>query len=189
MHAQVQLAHLDVSLENVLVCSLPSTQQQPNRYRVVVNDFGLARRLRYANAQGEEVKFDAQNPMKCFELKQPAEMQQKPGKVQYMSPEILGGKPFIASHSDSWSLGVLLFMLLTGIPPFQRPDPSDQRFKYIVSGRLHELIRLWRIDLDSNAIDLLQRLLCYESKRLTIHDILSHPFITSHQRDDNSISS
>ena len=52
-------------------------------------------------------------------------------KIYYISPEVLEGK--YDKLCDIWSLGVLLYILLTGIPPFYA-DNDLEIFKKIKHG-------------------------------------------------------
>ena len=45
------------------------------------------------------------------------------GSPSYVAPEILSGQPYDPFKSDIWSLGVMLFVLLSGKYPFQDPTP------------------------------------------------------------------
>lgn len=55
----------------------------------------------------------------------------------YMAPEIvMGGRATVAS--DHWALGVLVFELLVGAPPFEaRSEDPHNTFRRIVSGRFY----------------------------------------------------
>jgi serine/threonine protein kinase len=56
----------------------------------------------------------------------------KPGKLGYMSPELYAGGCWDAYAHDTFGLGVILYSMLTGRPPFTRPDGDvDVWFKVI----------------------------------------------------------
>lgn len=46
------------------------------------------------------------------------------GSVEYMAPEIAKGPDYSGYKSDSWSLGVLIYVMLTGWNPF---DPDNHK--------------------------------------------------------------
>jgi serine/threonine protein kinase len=46
------------------------------------------------------------------------------GTPSYMAPEILSDNKYEPFGADIWSLGVLLFTLLTGAPPFKSKERS-----------------------------------------------------------------
>merc|ERR1719181_1105354 len=48
-------------------------------------------------------------------------MQASCGSVAYVSPDVLRGHGY-TSQCDLWSLGVIVFMLLSGYPPFHGSD-------------------------------------------------------------------
>lgn len=47
------------------------------------------------------------------------------GSLAYSAPEILLGDEYDAPAVDIWSLGVILFMLVCGTPPFQEANDSE----------------------------------------------------------------
>ena len=108
----------------------------------------------------------------------------KPGKLGYMSPELWSGQSYDAYACDIWSIGVILYTMTTGRAPFNKPDPTDVWFNKITSGQwLHEL-NTEQIDrpqeiyshLSPQCLDLMSNILCYQSTRLNIDQILQHPW-------------
>jgi serine/threonine protein kinase len=104
------------------------------------------------------------------------------GKRQYMPPEIYYRQDYDAFQCDSWSLGIILFIMLTGIPPFEAPAKTDPKFKLIYRGELKTLVNLWKIQslVNDDACDLISKLLCPPGQRLSMTEILAHKLF-----DDN----
>jgi len=66
-----------------------------------------------------------------------------PGHKQYMAPEVFQTTtPFDGRKADMWSLGVVLFALLTGVLPFQMPCMSDPAFCAVTQGQGVAALRL-----------------------------------------------
>jgi serine/threonine protein kinase len=152
------LAHLDISLENLLM-----TEDD----QLKICDHGVTRHLAYDNA----------NPP-CVLPFAPAE--NKPGKMGYMAPEIFASHSFSGPMADVWSMGIVLFTMVFGVPPYQIPSLSDQRFALIFRDDIYRLLRAWNMTTVASAgvVDLIQRMLRPEAVRISVDGILLHPWIT-----------
>ncbi|KAK1933545.1 Serine/threonine protein kinase OSK4 [Phytophthora citrophthora] len=122
------VAHRDLSLENVLLDSF-------RRCRLA--DFGLASAAG-SHCSGPRV-----------------------GKILYMAPEVFTRplyRPegdvnaetsteacYNGLQADIWSLGVVLFILVTGIPPFEKANEVDARFRLVSKpgGSVRALLHAW----------------------------------------------
>ncbi|XP_031199973.1 SNF-related serine/threonine-protein kinase isoform X1 [Mastomys coucha] len=94
------------------------------------------------------------------------------GSLAYSAPEILLGDEYDAPAVDIWSLGVILFMLVCGQPPFQEANDSEtltmiMDCKYTVPPRVSTGCR-----------DLITRMLQRDPKRrASLEEIESHPWL------------
>src|SRR6266498_3806543 len=101
------IMHRDIKPENIML--------RPDGY-VKVLDFGIA-------------KLTEQRPASDhYEVGTTAVLQTRPGLVlgtgHYMSPEQTRGQK-VDARSDIWSLGVVVYEMVGGIPPFPGETPSD----------------------------------------------------------------
>jgi serine/threonine protein kinase len=137
LHLQeLGIGHRDMSLENMLF-------DGANLF--VIIDFGMCLRLKRDPATG---RF-------CNLIKQSV-----CGKKNYISPEVMRGEPqFNPMLCDIWAAGVILFIALTGVPPVDTATLNDERFRMICDGRLQEMLNSWGMEVDTMAIDLVQRIL------------------------------
>lgn len=56
------------------------------------------------------------------------------GTERYMAPEIIEHKPYKGSSTDIFALGVVLFVMVTGVMPFYiRADKTDTLYKHIIN--------------------------------------------------------
>lgn len=101
------------------------------------------------------------------------------GTPEYLAPELLLGHGYTKAV-DWWTLGVLLYEMLTGLPPFYSEDVNEMYRKI-----LHDPL-LFPPDVKSDARDLLARLLIRDTNmRLGslpsgAADIKNHDFFTKH---------
>eukprot|EP00403_Amphidinium_massartii_P015291 CAMPEP_0178428868 /NCGR_PEP_ID=MMETSP0689_2-20121128/30506_1 /TAXON_ID=160604 /ORGANISM="Amphidinium massartii, Strain CS-259" /LENGTH=539 /DNA_ID=CAMNT_0020050667 /DNA_START=67 /DNA_END=1686 /DNA_ORIENTATION=- len=95
------------------------------------------------------------------------------GTLSYIAPEVLDLR--FSSQADQWSLGVIVFVLLSGRMPFFGDD-KDQK-NSIRLGSYVMKPELW-CDVSTEAIDFTRQLLQVNpTKRLTSQRALEHPFI------------
>jgi len=93
------------------------------------------------------------------------------GTLDYLPPEMVEGREH-DEQVDVWSLGVLLYEFLVGVPPFE------------AEGHGATYRRISRVDLkfppevSTDAQDLIRKLLVKEpSQRLRLKDVPNHPWI------------
>nr|GMC86181.1 calcium-dependent protein kinase 26-like [Ipomoea batatas] len=96
------------------------------------------------------------------------------GSPYYVAPEVL--KKHYGQEADVWSAGVIVYILLSGVPPFWGETEQDI-FEEVVNGELDFKAEAWTKISDS-AKDLVTKMLDRDTKkRLTAHDVLCHPWV------------
>ncbi|KAG5839783.1 hypothetical protein ANANG_G00208630 [Anguilla anguilla] len=94
------------------------------------------------------------------------------GSLAYSAPEILLGEEYDAPAVDIWSLGVILYMLVCGKPPFQETNDSEtltmiMDCRYTVPPHV-----------SADCKDLIARMLQRDpSRRASLADIEEHPWL------------
>ena len=83
---------------------------------------------------------------------------------------------------DMWSLGVILYIMLCGYPPFYSEVPTQslsQRMKSrIMSGSYEFPEKEWN-NISDDTKDLVKNLLCVDAtQRMTIDVVLAHPWLS-----------
>jgi len=99
------------------------------------------------------------------------------GTPGYVAPEILSGKPY-GPEVDLWSIGVILYILLCGFPPFF-DENTPNLYRAIKAGRFDFPSPYWD-DISDSAKNLIQRLLTVDPRqRATSEQVLAHPWIAN----------
>lgn len=96
------------------------------------------------------------------------------GTPYYIAPEVWMKK--YDEKCDEWSCGVILYILLSGTPPFNAPTDAEMK-KKILEGTFSMAGKVWDA-ISDEAKDLVTQLLTFDKdKRISAGDALSHPWI------------
>ncbi len=148
---QLGVVHRDLKPENLLYVDNTDSSL------IKVSDFGLAK---YMIPRVEET------PMltAC-------------GTPSYVAPEIVLGSGY-NFKVDCWSLGVILYVMLCGFPPFFDED-NEELFDLIKKGDYDFPSPYWD-DVSEEAKDLIKNLLIIDpNKRISSDDILKHKWLSN----------
>ncbi|KAL0728239.1 hypothetical protein Bca4012_024332 [Brassica carinata] len=96
------------------------------------------------------------------------------GSAYYIAPEVLKRK--YGPEADIWSIGVMLYILLCGVPPFWA-ESENGIFNAILKGHVDFSSDPWP-SISPQAKDLVKKMLNSDPKqRLTAAQVLNHPWI------------
>ncbi|KAH7280591.1 hypothetical protein KP509_36G004600 [Ceratopteris richardii] len=99
------------------------------------------------------------------------------GSAYYVAPEVLNGE--YSQEIDVWSAGVVLYVMLSGVAPFNG-ETDEEIFNAIREGKLPFEGRPWS-KISFPAKDLILKMLAPNpKKRLTPKQVLEHPWILRH---------
>ena len=96
-----------------------------------------------------------------------------------MPPEVFSNAaPVNCVLRDLWALGIILFTLICGFPPFNEPSIIDPCYRMYCNNQFGVLLARWRIEMSPLAWDLIQKILRpVPQERLTLEEIMQHPWI------------
>ncbi|GAB2277795.1 Calcium-dependent protein kinase 33 [Dionaea muscipula] len=108
------------------------------------------------------------------------------GSAYYVAPEVLRRR--YGKEIDIWSAGVMLYILLSGVPPFW--DETEKGiFDAILKGHIDFESKPWP-SISSSAKDLVRRMLTQDpKKRITAAQVLEHPWLRDGEASDQPIDS
>lgn len=96
------------------------------------------------------------------------------GSAYYVAPEVLRRK--YGKEIDIWSAGVMLYILLSGVPPFWA-ETERGIFDAILQGDIDFESKPWP-SISSSAKDLVRKMLTQDpKKRITSSEVLDHPWL------------
>jgi serine/threonine protein kinase len=167
----VGIVHADLKPENLMLCS---TKREAGTIKVV--DFGCARVTHdnFHDNWNDGDRVDASSLESV--VKKDSDTT---GTTAYWPPE-----QFITSNDptpamDMWSVGVILYIMLTGIHPF---DPegtnTDAQIEERIKKNPHPPIGEYTAHLSPSAIDLIKNLMDPKvKKRIDAYNMLNHPWV------------
>ncbi|GMY14395.1 calcium-dependent protein kinase 26-like [Fagus crenata] len=96
------------------------------------------------------------------------------GSPYYVAPEVL--LKHYGPEADVWSAGVIVYILLSGVPPFWA-ETKQEIFNEVLHGDLDFSSDPWP-NISESAIDLVRKMLVRDPrKRITAHAVLCHPWV------------
>ncbi|KAF1327189.1 Serine/threonine protein kinase, partial [Globisporangium splendens] len=99
------------------------------------------------------------------------------GKAYYMAPEVVAGVAYDAKAADMWSLGILLFIMLTGSPLVPIASSSDMAFRAVERLGVGAVLDAWGVShtISQPVRELLSGMVQVQpAARLTIEQVLRH---------------
>lgn len=144
-----RIVHRDLKPQNLLLST------DGDAITLKIGDFGFARSLMHENLAATF----------C-------------GSPYYMAPEIWRGDKYDAK-ADLWSVGVILFQLVTGELPFLGENRVELREKVLSSSGLSFPPDI-EADLHPEFIDLCRRLICLDpAERMPFEEFFNHNFLAT----------
>ncbi|KAF4320925.1 hypothetical protein G195_003213 [Phytophthora kernoviae 00238/432] len=118
--------------------------------------------------------------------------QDESGTMMYMAPEVRARRPYRCTPVDVWSTGVVLFILVTGLPPFNEAQQGDVWYNCLLKG---DLKNFWARQPDEvkcrmtyGARDLISKMLTVNpEQRITVTQALQHPWLQGIEHVDPAL--
>lgn len=111
-------------------------------------------------------------------------MKTKAGTPYYISPEVLKGN--YDELCDIWSAGVILYILLSGVPPFYG-DSDPEILESVQKGEYTFDIPEMKFVSDS-AKDLISKMVCSPEKRFKATEVLQHKWVKDTNKPNKGIN-
>ena len=113
------------------------------------------------------------------------------GTLHYASPNILSHRSYNGEKADIFSLGVLLFYLVSGRWGFENPTKKDPCYRYIMAGNIDQYwielyARIGNMNFSNDFKDLYISMVApNENNRPHIAQVLNHPWFNEINNLDN----
>jgi len=158
MHSR-GIVHCDLKPENILY-------KDDTEGQIKIADFGFAQFLPGGSDSG-------------------ATLRKQLGTLSYTAPEILRDIGY-GTKADMWSLGVILYIMLSGIPPFgKRRNETDRDVKRNIVRGQYRFYESHFKHVSEPARDLIRRLIVVEpDERYSWEEAIRHPWIEGQAPDE-----
>ncbi|KAJ0249082.1 Calcium-dependent protein kinase 9 [Hirschfeldia incana] len=108
------------------------------------------------------------------------------GSAYYVAPEVLRRR--YGKEVDIWSAGIILYILLSGVPPFWA-ETEKGIFDAILEGHIDFESQPWP-SISNSAKDLVRKMLTADPKRrISAAEVLEHPWLREGEASDKPIDS
>ena len=170
------IVHRDLKLENILFAS-----EDPDS-PIKIIDFGfsvlLGKKPTIKNEEKEKKNSEGNNDPKKFGFKR---LKSKVGTLYYISPEIIKGN--YDEKCDIWACGVILYILLTGNPPFSG-NTDKEVYNSITQIKYDFDKEKWK-NISKYARDLIKNMLTPAKNRYTAKQVLASKWFEVKLKNEN----
>jgi len=162
------ILHRDLKPQNIMFAKPASEDKNMNSLKIL--DFGFAKHIADGYTSSSR------------------------GTPQYVAPEVVfknrKGKIEYGTSCDMWSLGVLIYELMSGTSPFERKRTLPEFFKHVRKAEIRFPRRYWEGASDEVQDLILGLLEKSPKRRLTAKQVLEHAWIKDNcdEEDENNPS-
>lgn len=157
------ICHRDLSLENIML--------HGNRCKII--DFGYCIKVPYL----KKVYHQPDGRITVVKDRRLITPRRPCGRESCIAPEFYNREVIDGFATDLWSVGIILYELLTGQVAYDRPVRGDELF-CLLTHELEYLLELCGADLSKEAIDLLKGMFKEDPRdRYTLADMINHPWV------------
>ena len=180
----VGVIHADLKPENLLLCS-----KKKSDGTIKIIDFGCAVVKDDEIQHGENPLDESRWKTQVINVDDMRKTNESTGTTAYWSPERFQ-KGYIAdAQSDLWSVGIILFIMLCGVHPFDLTGTStDEEIEERIKSNPYPPIGKLTEHLSPSAVDVIKKLMTEDpQQRMSAEELLCHPWVTGETASTSKI--